>query len=103
MVGLMRHRQTKGPVSARLYLNRRATPSTSPQNAIATAVLVDPESIRPLETRQRLRLGVASVAGFRALVDHVVLFRNGGRISNPALLIENADLLNPGLGSNRFD
>ena len=26
MVGLMRHRQTKGPVSARLYLNRRATP-----------------------------------------------------------------------------
>jgi len=26
MVGLMRHRRTKGPVSARLYLNRRATP-----------------------------------------------------------------------------
>src|SRR5215469_10848931 len=26
MVGLMRHRQTKGPVSARPYLNRRATP-----------------------------------------------------------------------------
>src|SRR5580658_3945154 len=26
MVGLMRHRQTKGPDSARPYLNRRATP-----------------------------------------------------------------------------
>jgi hypothetical protein len=26
MVGLLRHRQTKGPDSARPYLNRRATP-----------------------------------------------------------------------------
>jgi hypothetical protein len=26
MVGLLRHRQTKGPVSARPHLNRRATP-----------------------------------------------------------------------------
>jgi hypothetical protein len=26
MVRLLRHRQTKGPVSARLHLNRRATP-----------------------------------------------------------------------------
>ena len=30
MVMLMRHRQTKGPVSARLHLNRRATPRLHP-------------------------------------------------------------------------
>src|ERR1039458_9089245 len=31
MVGLLRHRQTKGPVSARPHLNRRATPRLHPK------------------------------------------------------------------------
>jgi hypothetical protein len=48
MVRLVRHRQTKGPVSARPHLNRRATPRLHPACAVCSPILSRNQASNPL-------------------------------------------------------
>ena len=93
---LLRGMRVAGGVRARgLILDR----SDNAQHAGFRGVAINAKAIGAIQPRQRLRLGVAGIAGFGGLIDHVVLFGRIGGVGDSAFLIEDADLLHARLAA----
>src|SRR5436309_8550870 len=77
--------------------------SNNPQNTSAAAVAKDAKAVRTVQPGQRLRLGMAPITGFRALIDDVVEFRWVGRIGDLPFFVKDANLRHAGLIGNGAD
>src|ERR1700685_2452963 len=58
----------------------------------APAVAVNTKTVRPIQARQRLRLGMAAVAGLGGFVEDMADFRPVSRVADRPLSIKNAEL-----------
>src|SRR5690348_10413680 len=70
---------------------------------MAASISVDAEAVGTIEPCEWLRLRVTRVACFTALIDNFALLPGKGRISDPPLLVEDADPFNSRLGGHGID
>src|ERR1700678_2189360 len=66
--------------------------SDNSEHPVAAAVAVNTKTVRPIQARQRLRLGMAAVAGLGGFVEDMADFRRISRVAYRPLSIKNADL-----------